>query len=50
MHVFSVPDALCPGYIPTDLTAEWLETPPGQNFLNSFPRPKADVIDDGQIL
>ena len=40
---------MCPGYIPTDLNAEWFETPPGQMLMKSFPRRRlmpADALDE----
>ncbi|MCZ4342840.1 SDR family NAD(P)-dependent oxidoreductase [Sphingomonadaceae bacterium G21617-S1] len=31
-------NALCPGFIPTELNAEWFETEPGHRLINSWPR------------
>jgi NAD(P)-dependent dehydrogenase (short-subunit alcohol dehydrogenase family) len=39
-------NAICPGYIPTELTQDWFETPPGQRFIGSWPRRRLMAAED----
>ena len=39
-------NTICPGWIKTELNTEWLETPAGQQLINSFPRKRVMVPDD----
>lgn len=39
-------NTLCPGWIKTELNAKWLESPAGQDLINSFPRKRVMVPDD----
>lgn len=39
-------NTICPGWIKTELNTEWLESPAGQELINSFPRKRVMVPDD----
>ena len=39
-------NTICPGYVKTELNAEWLEGPAGQALINSFPRKRVMVPED----
>lgn len=45
-------NVLCPGYVETDLNADWFASEPGQRQARSFParRPMAESALDGTIL
>ena len=39
-------NAICPGFIPTDLNQEWFETSPGERLKASWPRKRLLAADD----
>ena len=39
-------NAICPGYIATEISAEWLPTPGGQKLLASLPRKRMGEAQD----
>ncbi|MFT6490852.1 MAG: NAD(P)-dependent dehydrogenase (short-subunit alcohol dehydrogenase family) [Parvibaculaceae bacterium] len=46
-------NAICPGYIMTELTGDWFGTPGGEKQLKSFPRRRLadeDALDGTMLL
>jgi NAD(P)-dependent dehydrogenase (short-subunit alcohol dehydrogenase family) len=46
-------NAICPGYIETEINADWFKTEGGQKQIRSFPRRRlmdADVLDQALLM